>query len=467
MSNFSNYLKKKKPLLNELIHQLSEKYTFASVLGTDVNGTIYVVDKSSTVIRPSGICECGFVVRVFKDNVYSEYSFNELKEKDIPTIISKIDALVNQNIQTQKVKATPIQEEELVKSFERKEVGKFFKDEEVIEKLKALRDYGFSLDKRIINVQTAFEHMFYSKIYISNNKQLEQFYTYDNPRCYVMVKEENNIKYAYDGFGGNNPKEEFELLKESIKDTAALAIELLSATLPVPGTYTIITDPSITGLIAHEAFGHGLEMDMFVKDRAKSQEYMNKKVASPILEMHDGAAAAFSSGSYFFDDEGALASDTTIIQNGILKGGICDSISASILNYHPTGNGRRESYKRKAYTRMTNTFFSKGKDKLEDMIASVDYGYYICCTNNGMEDPKNWGIQCTALYGREIKDGKFTGKMISPVVMSGYVIDLLESITMISDTEKVIGSGSCGKGYKEWVRVSDGGASIKATVKIG
>ena len=101
------------------------------------------------------------------------------------------------------------------------------------------------------------------------------------------------------------------------------------------------------------------------------------------------------------------------------------------------------------------------------MIKSVDYGYYISTTNNGMEDPKNWGIQCTALYGREIKDGKFTGKMISPVVMSGYVIDLLQSISMVSNDFEIHGSGSCGKGYKEWVRVSDGGSCLKVQVKIG
>ena len=253
-----------------------------------------------------------------------------------------------------------------------------------------------------------------------------------------------------------------------MKEAVELAIELLDATAPKPGVYTIITDPSITGLFAHEAFGHGLEMDQFVKERAVAMDYMNKRVAKPRLNMHDGAKATFSVASYFFDDEGALASDTQVIKKGILNAGICDSISASILGIKPTGNGRRQSYKRKSYTRMTNTFFEKGKDSLDDMIKSVKYGYYIAQTNNGMEDPKNWGIQCTALYGREIVDGKFTGKIVSPVVMSGYVIDFLESISMISkENFNVIGSGSCGKGYKEWVRVSDGGACLKAEVKIG
>ena len=117
------------------------------------------------------------------------------------------------------------------------------------------------------------------------------------------------------------------------------------------------------------------------------------------------------------------------------------------LNTTPTGNGRRESYQRKAYTRMTNTFFGKGKDKYEDMIKSVKYGYLLCQTNNGMEDPKNWQIQCTASYGLEIKDGEFTGKIVSPVVISGYVVDLLSSISMVSSDVHVLGSGSSWRRY--------------------
>ena len=116
---------------------------------------------------------------------------------------------------------------------------------------------------------------------------------------------------------------------------------------------------------------------------------------------------------------------------------------------------------------MTNTFFEKGTDKLEDMIASIDHGYMLFETNNGMEDPKNWAIQCVAEYGIEIKDGKLTDNWVSPVVMSGYVPDLLKSISMVSDEFHVEGSGSCGKGYKEWVRVSDGGPALKVKVKLG
>ena len=258
----------------------------------------------------------------------------------------------------------------------------------------------------------------------------------------------------------------FEVAEEKIPAMCQTAIDLLSAEMIVPGVYDIITEPSITGLIAHEAFGHGVEMDMFVKNRAKSVRYLNKRVASDLVEMHDGAAATLSAASYFFDDDGVLAHDTLIIDKGILQTGISDAVSAMQLGTVPTGNGRRESYKRKAYTRMTNTFFKPGTSTPEEMISSVKHGYLLSQTDNGMEDPKNWNIQCVCAYGREIKDGKLTGKIVAPVVMSGYVPDLLESISMVSSTGEVIGSGHCGKGYKEWVPVSDGGPYLKARCKL-
>ena len=116
---------------------------------------------------------------------------------------------------------------------------------------------------------------------------------------------------------------------------------------------------------------------------------------------------------------------------------------------------------------MTNTFFEAGKDKPEDMIASIKYGFLLENASSGMEDPKNWGIQCMVNVAKEIKDGKLTGKIFSPIVLTGYVPDLLKSITMISDEVVLSGGGYCGKGYKEWVKVSDGGPYIKARIRLG
>ena len=468
MNKFSKYLNKKRPVLKELIEKLGKKYEFASVLATDVVGKRYAKDKASTYVFPSDITECGFVVRVFNDGVYSEYSFSEIDAKDIDMIIKDIDNLTSKKISNDKINCKCMQEDEITKKFKRNMKGKIYSDSEILEKLESVVKKGLSQNNLIVNARASLEITEISKMYISKAKDLCQYYTWSNPGVFVMAKRDDDMNYAYDGMGTNDLDEALSKLDSIMEGCVNLAVELLDAETAKPGVYTIITDPSITGLFAHEAFGHGLEMDQFVKERAVSKDYMGSYVAKPLLNMRDGAKSTFSVASYFFDDEGTLAGDTKIINKGVLSAGICDSISASILNVKPTGNGRRESYKRKAYTRMTNTFFEKGKSSLDEMIKSVDFGYYVACTNNGMEDPKNWGIQCAALYGREIKDGKFTGKIISPVVMSGYVIDFLKSISMISNENfNVIGSGSCGKGYKEWVRVSDGGASLKAEVKIG
>jgi len=250
-------------------------------------------------------------------------------------------------------------------------------------------------------------------------------------------------------------------MEELAEKAARQSVELLSAEKVQPGEYDIICDPEFTGLLAHEAFGHGTEMDMFVKDRAKGREYMNRRVGSDMLMMHDGATAAREVSSYLFDDEGNPGSDTLIIDHGILKSGMCDELSSLQLGVAPTGNGKRESYKRKAYTRMTNTFFDEGDDDLEAMIASIEHGYLLEGLSSGMEDPKNWGCQCVAAKGREIRDGRLTGRLISPVYLTGYVPELLESISMISPGLELCGCGYCGKGWKERVKTSTGGSYIK------
>lgn len=464
---FSKYLKSKKKIIYQLIDILQKKYDYVSILGTDVSGVNISVDNRSTLVVPSSTTDCGFVIKVYHDGFYSEYATNEISESKLEKIVADIETLTKQSFQAQTIQVPVLKEEKLVKSFNRKPKGKSYTTEEIISILKAYVSEAMNEIQYVVNVRTAIENLEISKMFISADKDLEQYYTWSNPRTFVLVRREGNTKYAYDGFGSNNIHQNLLNLYKAIQEAGKLAVELLDSTLPIPGYYDVITDPSISGLIAHEAFGHGVEMDMFVKDRALAKEYVGKQVASPLVNMHDGAAAVYSVASYFFDDDGVLAQDTKIIDKGILKQGISDALSALELQTSPTGNGRRESYKRKAYTRMTNTFFESGEAKLKDMIKSISYGYYIATTNNGMEDPKNWGIQCTAHYGREIVDGKFSGKIISPVVMSGYVIDLLNSISAVSKDFKVIGSGMCGKGHKEWVRVSDGGPYMKAKVKIG
>ncbi len=473
--SMSPFLTKSKGIVKELVLELSKEFQYVSVLGTDTKGKTYSVSMAGVEISDSMWCERGFVVRVHNGINYSEFSFNQVEENNLQSIIEQIKNGLNEQISIlkaskQKMSTYPIVQEEKITSSFYGEVEKLpdtLTSEYKIKKLTAIKEKAVKYCDKLANFMADYEEVNVSKIFISKDKELEQSYIWSVGSVVAIVRRNDITKYNYKTCDGLKGVELLDQMEDGYKEAIDGAVMLLDAKPAKPGEYDVICAPELSGVIAHEAFGHGVEMDMFVKNRAKAVEYIDKYVASDLVTMHDGAAAAKQVSSYLFDDEGVLGSDTVVIDNGILKTGISDTLSALRLGTKPTGNGKRQSFERKAYARMTNTFFAPGNDKLEEMIASVKHGYLISGMMSGMEDPKNWGIQCVALMGKEIKDGKFTGNIISPVLMTGYVPDLLKSISMVSDKIELFGSGACGKGYKEYAKVSDGGPYIKARVRLG
>ena len=465
---FSEFLNSRRNSMKSLVAELKKSYDFVSILGSDIQSKAIRVNKNTAAITPGSDTECGFVVKLCSGSVFYEYSMDDIGE-DIPGLAEKICAAfrLNAALTENTIHGIALPDEPLRKDFVRENDLHSYSDDQILSFCSGLCKEILSKSEHLLNATVAVSTLEVSKLFVSANRELSQNYTWVNGRLMSVYQENEKMVQAREGAYGVNVGPVLKELPGLVEKLLKKSHCLTTAKPIVPGTYDVITDPSITGLIAHEAFGHGVEMDQFVKDRALAQSFVGKYVASPICNMHDGADATLSVASYFFDDDGVLAHDTRIIQDGILLTGISNLDSAVQLGTQPTGNGRRESTRHKAYARMTNTFFEKGSDKLEDMIASVKHGYMLFETNNGMEDPKNWAIQCVAEYGIEIVDGKLTDNYVSPVVMSGYVPDLLKSISMISDDFEIEGAGMCGKGYKEWVRVSDGGPALKVRVKLG
>ena len=462
---FSKFLDAKRQDCKALVAELRKTFAYVSVLGVDIKTTGIRVDRNTSSIGPGADTECGFVVKMHNGTVFCEYSLDDISG-DIPALAKKIAESVAYD-SSNTIADSKLPDEPLVQSFAREHDLADYTESQLLAFCQEQCNSLLSKSEFLLNAMVNLRQMEVSKLFISENRELDQNYSWVNGILVAIYRENDKVVQVMES--ANHPRIADVLAELPTKQDKVLhTAHCLTLAKPIePGIYDVITDPSITGLIAHEAFGHGVEMDQFVKDRALAKEYVGKYVASPICNMRDGAASTESVASYFFDDDGVLAGDTQIIKDGILVTGISDLASATQLGTSPTGNGRRESSRRKAYARMTNTFFEKGTDKLEDMIASIDHGYMLFETDNGMEDPKNWAIQCVAQYGIEIKDGKLTDNYVSPVVMSGYVPDLLKSISMISDDFVITGLGSCGKGYKEWVRVSDGGPALKVKVKLG
>ncbi len=463
----SKFLNSKRADCRALVEELSHSFEYVSILGSDVTSLAISTNRRSSSIGEGNLSECGFVIKLHNGRAFFEYSLDDIsgdKTALAKKIISELTLTSELQERTARVKVP--EDEPMVRSFERESDDGKLSDGEILAFLTEMRDRALSQEERLVNCFVSASSFTVSKLFVSKNRELDQSYSWVNITSMLVLREGEKLVQTYGGSYGHLWSIAMADFPATLDALVVKVGKLAGAKPIVPGVYDVITDPSISGLIAHEAFGHGVEMDQFVKDRALAKEYVGKYVASPICNMRDGAASVLSTASYFFDDDGVLAGDTQIIKDGILVSGISDLVSASALGTKPTGNGRRESYKRKAYSRMTNTFFEAGKDKLEDMIASVKHGYMLFQTNNGMEDPKNWQIQCTAEYGIEIVDGKLTDNYVAPVVMSGYVPDVLKSISMVSDDFKIIGSGGCGKGYKEWVRVSDGGPALKVRCKL-
>ena len=475
-ATFSPWLAAQAEPLKQLIAALSSHYDYVSILASDSRGfRIVASQRNRFVDRRTMTTERGIVVRVHRDGLYSEYAFNADDLQDVHALAARMRRILDDQLgvlAAARVKNydTPGLEDTPLTLFSEAETGSLPEETDLqalMEKLQSYSDRAVAADERIIECQAQLSSTHINKMFLTEHRDERQSYVYSEASVGVVGTADDRTEMDYEGVSDRAGAEIVDALAEKVDEAVAWTLQMLTADRVVPGEYDIITTPEVSGLIAHEAFGHGVEMDMFVKRRALGAEYIGRRVGSDRVSMHEGAACVVDVASYAFDDEGTPAGDVTEIDHGILKTGICDALSAMRLGVKPTGNGKRENFEHKVYTRMTNTLFDSGEDTVEEMIASVKKGYLLEGVHSGMEDPKHWGIQCIVARGREIVDGKLTGRMVAPVVMTGYVPDLLGSISMVSGERLSFGNGACGKGHKEWVKVSDGGPYLKARARLG
>ena len=461
-----------KPALKKLIAALRERYPYASVLATDEHFRSWRVSRNGITISSEGDGGYGFVIRVFDETGCAEYSINAFSEEMIPKIAAEMERRLEAERRALPEGITPmptaipddsptVLKKEAKYEIDPMDVG----DEAILDLIRRIREKGMQAEN-ILDIACNVTYCAERKLFLSEHRDLDETHMWTNAGVGAFGSRGEEVKDSYQGYSMLGGAELLKEVENDVDEVTRRLNDLLQSEPMIPGEYECVCDPEVTGMIVHEAFGHGVEMDMFVKDRAQAKQFIGEYVASPLVTMHDGSAVD-ECATWAFDDEGTLTGDTVIIDKGVLRRGMCDALSAMRLGTKPTGNGRRESYERKAYTRMTNTYFESGDATKEEMIASIKYGFLLEEPTSGMEDPKNWGIQCMVNVAREIRDGKLTGKVFSPIVLTGYVPDLLKSVSMMGGKVELAGGGYCGKGYKEWVKVSDGGAYMKARIRLG
>ena len=294
------------------------------------------------------------------------------------------------------------------------------------------------------------------------------------PRCYVYVMMSAETKdgvpvelfKAFGGYGGfhdhfDKPGEHFPGIDELYKKL----MDKKEGVYAEAGYKTVVLGGMMGGMLAHEAVGHTVEADL-VRGGSVAGPNLNKRVASDLVNLTDFAHTfngAMAPLPVYLDDEGTKAEDAVLIRDGILTGYMNDRESAAEYGMTPMGNARGWTFADEPIIRMRNTCILPGKNTVEELIASVDDGYYLIDSGNGQADLTGefmFGVTC----GYEIKNGKL-GKALLDTTVTGIAFEMLKTVDMVSDKVEWSSSGFCGK--KQPMAVGMGGPHMRCKITIG
>ena len=312
----------------------------------------------------------------------------------------------------------------------------------------------------------------YTEVLIASTDGVYQVDCRPMVRVNVSVIVEHNGRIEQGSTGGGGRYDYSYFAKNSLADTYTkeairLALVALESKDAPAGKMPVILGSGWPGVLLHEAIGHGLEGDFNRKGSSVFSGRIGEKVASDKCTIVDNGAIENRRGSLTIDDEGTPTQETTLIENGILKGYMMDKMNGRLMNKPSTGNGRRESYAHIPMPRMTNTYMRNGEDKFEDMIASVDDGIYAKNFDGGQVDITSGKFVFSANEAYLVKNGKITTP-IKGATLIGAGDEVLHQISMVGDDLKLDpGIGVCGKDGQS-VPVGVGQPSLKVdTLTVG
>ncbi|EYS93837.1 protease TldD [Cupriavidus sp. SK-4] len=245
-------------------------------------------------------------------------------------------------------------------------------------------------------------------------------------------------RYAYGYFTD-------ELLQKYVDEAVSSALVNLDARPAPAGAMTVVLGPGWPGVLLHEAVGHGLEGDFNRKGSSAFSGRMGERVAAKGVTVVDDGTLANRRGSLNLDDEGNPTQCTTLIEDGILRGYMQDTLNARLMKMPVTGNARRESYAALPMPRMTNTYMLNGDRDPQEIIASVKRGLYAVNFGGGQVDITNGKFVFSASEAYMIEDGKITYP-VKGATLVGNGPESLKDVTMIGNDMRLdSGVGVCGK----------------------
>ena len=263
----------------------------------------------------------------------------------------------------------------------------------------------------------------------------------------VIAEENGRREQGVAGGGGRFSYAYFtdEVLQEYAQKAVHQAVVNLDARPAPAGTMTVVLGSGWPGILLHEAIGHGLEGDFNRKGSSAFSGRVGERVAAPGVTVVDDGTIPQRRGSLNVDDEGNPTQCTVLIEDGILRGYLQDSLNARLMDLPVTGNGRRESFAHIPMPRMTNTYMLNGDKDPAEIIASVKHGLYAANFGGGQVDITSGKFVFSAAEAYMIEDGKITYP-VKGATLIGNGPDVLTRVSMIgNDMLLDPGVGTCGK----------------------
>ncbi len=404
----------------------------------------------------------GIGIRVFIDGGWGFSCTNKLDKKSITNAMNSAFKIAQVTGQRAKVKFKLIEQPTLRKkvSFSQK---KKLLDVSIEEKLNLailLDKQAKEFDPRIINTKTIYLDFVGDQFLLNSYENfLEMTISFMRIASinYAFEKGIRQRGYASIGETGGFEIAETEKAQNLGKDASEKAIRLLKAVPAKAGKFSVIMDPSLTGVFIHEAFGHACEADLILSGESILADKIETRVGLETVTITDDPTLEGNFGYYPYDCEGSLSRKKNLVENGILKNFLHSLETASRLGVEPTGNARSQDYHMMPIVRMSNTFFQPGSLNLEELLEEVKNGLFLEGWTYGYTDPAKGSFTFKCKQAHIIQNGK-KGNILRDVGLSGMTLETLNNIIGVGrDLE--FSEGYCGKAGQN-VTVTDGGPHI-------
>jgi len=321
-------------------------------------------------------------------------------------------------------------------------------DVDKVRLLERLEDYARALDPSITQVMASLAGE-YEVVLVACHNGMMAADIRPLVRVSLQVIAEGGGRREQGSAGGGGRFDYGYFTEDVLKDYAQKAVHQALTNLdarPAPaGSMTVVLGPGWPGILLHEAIGHGLEGDFNRKGSSAFSGRIGQRVAAEGVTVVDDGTIARRRGSLNIDDEGTPTQSTILIENGILKGYLQDTLNARLMGMALTGNARRESYAHIPMPRMTNTYMLNGDQSPEEIIRSVKHGLYAANFGGGQVDITSGKFVFSAAEAWMIEDGKLTYP-VKGATLIGNGPDVLTRVSMIgNDMALDPGVGTCGK----------------------